>query len=87
MSCLCHDDGQVAAASVKTEVMDYTKPVRPALYTGKITVPTEVSCQINFLVSTLLVRTLQQFCLFALAGTANDTLLWISVAIKPEYAW
>jgi len=25
--------------------------------------------------------------LFALAGTANDTLLWISVAIKLGYVW
>jgi len=35
---------QVAAASVKTEATDYMKPVRPALYTEKRTVPTEVSC-------------------------------------------
>ena len=33
---------QVAAASVKTETTDYMKPSRPALYTEKITVPTEV---------------------------------------------
>jgi len=38
----------VAAASVKTEAMDYMKPVRPALYTEKKVLPTEVHCGIIF---------------------------------------
>ena len=43
MYCCLFTAVQVASASVKTDTMDYMKPVRAALYTEKITVPSEVS--------------------------------------------